>query len=35
LEKLKMGSEKAGSVADIYLKKARESMGLNYRESSV
>jgi len=35
LEKLKMGSEKAGSVADIYLKKAREAMGLNYGESSV
>ena len=30
LQKLNEGAEKASLVADIYLKKAREAMGLNY-----
>ena len=32
---LKAGSEKAGAVADVYLSKAREAMGLNYGDAIV
>ena len=35
LEKLKEGAEKASSIADSYLSKAREAMGLDYSDANV
>ena len=35
LEKLKEGAEKASSIADSYLSKAREAMGLDYGDANV
>ena len=35
LGQLKAGAEKAGAVADVYLSKAREAMGLNYGNAIV
>ena len=35
LQKLKEGAEKSSTVADRFLNKAREAMGLNYGELNV
>ena len=35
LQKLKEGAEKSSAVADRFLNKAREAMGLNYGEINV
>jgi hypothetical protein len=35
LQKLKEGAEKSSTVADRFLNKAREAMGLNYAEVNV